>query len=230
MLCQYVLDQGYDLRFAIEPKPNEPRGDIFLPTVGHALAFIERLEHPEMVGVNPEVGHEQMAGLELPARHRPGAVGRQALPHRPQRPARHQVRPGPPLRRRRPAQRVLAGRPAGGRRRHRAGLHRPAALRLQAAADRGRRRGVGVGGGLHAQLPPAQGAGRRVPRRPGGGRGAGRVPGAGAGPIHLDAGEGLEALLVGRRSRTSTPRLRPPRGMHFERLDQLAMEHLLGAR
>jgi xylose isomerase len=62
-LCQYVLDKGYDMRFALEPKPNEPRGDIFLPTVGHALAFIERLEHPEMVGVNPETGHEQMAGL-----------------------------------------------------------------------------------------------------------------------------------------------------------------------
>jgi xylose isomerase len=62
-LCAYVLEKGYDIRFALEPKPNEPRGDIFLPTVGHALAFIERLEHPELVGVNPEVGHEQMAGL-----------------------------------------------------------------------------------------------------------------------------------------------------------------------
>jgi xylose isomerase len=58
-----VLDRGYDIRFALEPKPNEPRGDIFLPTVGHALAFIEKLEHPELVGVNPETGHEQMAGL-----------------------------------------------------------------------------------------------------------------------------------------------------------------------
>ncbi|KWV33814.1 xylose isomerase [Micromonospora rifamycinica] len=63
VLCQYVVDQGYDLRFAIEPKPNEPRGDILLPTVGHALAFISELERPEMVGLNPEVGHEQMAGL-----------------------------------------------------------------------------------------------------------------------------------------------------------------------
>jgi xylose isomerase len=62
-LCEYVLDRGYDMRFAIEPKPNEPRGDIFLPTVGHALAFIERLGHPEMVGVNPELAHETMAGL-----------------------------------------------------------------------------------------------------------------------------------------------------------------------
>ncbi|MFI0443837.1 xylose isomerase [Actinomadura sp. 6N118] len=63
VLGQYVADQGYALRFAIEPKPNEPRGDILLPTVGHALAFIERLERPELVGVNPEVGHEEMAGL-----------------------------------------------------------------------------------------------------------------------------------------------------------------------
>jgi xylose isomerase len=67
LLSQYVLDKGYDLKFAIEPKPNEPRGDILLPTVGHALAFINSLEHPEMVGLNPEVGHEQMAGLNFAA-------------------------------------------------------------------------------------------------------------------------------------------------------------------
>jgi len=66
-LAQYVIDRGYDIRFAIEPKPNEPRGDILLPTVGHALAFIEELEHPELVGLNPEVGHEQMAGLNFQA-------------------------------------------------------------------------------------------------------------------------------------------------------------------
>ncbi|WP_306335738.1 xylose isomerase [Streptomyces sp. KL118A] len=66
LLGEYVTSQGYDLRFAIEPKPNEPRGDILLPTVGHALAFIERLERPELFGVNPEVGHEQMAGLNFP--------------------------------------------------------------------------------------------------------------------------------------------------------------------
>ncbi|WP_055701798.1 MULTISPECIES: xylose isomerase [Streptomyces] len=66
LLSEYVTTQGYDLRFAIEPKPNEPRGDILLPTVGHALAFIDRLERPELFGVNPEVGHEQMAGLNFP--------------------------------------------------------------------------------------------------------------------------------------------------------------------
>jgi xylose isomerase len=67
LLGQYVTDQGYDLRFAIEPKPNEPRGDILLPTVGHALAFIETLDKPELVGVNPEIGHEEMAGLNAAA-------------------------------------------------------------------------------------------------------------------------------------------------------------------
>ena len=65
LLAQYVLDRGYTMRFAIEPKPNEPRGDILLPTIGHALAFINELEHPEMVGINPEVGHEEMASLNF---------------------------------------------------------------------------------------------------------------------------------------------------------------------
>lgn len=64
-LCEYAVEQGYDMRFALEPKPNEPRGDIFLSTVGHMLAFIETLDRPEMVGVNPEVAHEHMAGLNF---------------------------------------------------------------------------------------------------------------------------------------------------------------------
>jgi xylose isomerase len=65
ILTGYVIEQGYPMRFAIEPKPNEPRGDIFLPTIGHALAFIRELEHAEMVGLNPEVGHEEMASLNF---------------------------------------------------------------------------------------------------------------------------------------------------------------------
>jgi xylose isomerase len=65
LLAEYVVEQGYDLRFAIEPKPNEPRGDLWLPTVGHALHFISTLERPEMAGVNPEVAHETMAGLSF---------------------------------------------------------------------------------------------------------------------------------------------------------------------
>ena len=64
-LAEYVVSRGYDIRFALEPKPNEPRGDILLPTIGHALAFISSLEHNEMVGLNPEVGHEQMANLNF---------------------------------------------------------------------------------------------------------------------------------------------------------------------
>ena len=64
-LCEYVKDQGYDLKFALEAKPNEPRGDIYNPTTGHMLAFIETLDHPEMVGVNPEVAHEHMAGINF---------------------------------------------------------------------------------------------------------------------------------------------------------------------
>ncbi|MFD3401030.1 xylose isomerase [Kribbella sp. NPDC058693] len=63
LLCAYVREQGYDIRFAIEPKPNEPRGDILLPSIGHAIAFINDLADPELVGINPEVGHEQMASL-----------------------------------------------------------------------------------------------------------------------------------------------------------------------
>lgn len=62
-LCEYVLDRNYGLKFALEAKPNEPRGDLFLPTTGAMLGFIATLAHPEMVGVNPEVAHEQMAGL-----------------------------------------------------------------------------------------------------------------------------------------------------------------------
>jgi len=67
LLAQYVTDKGYGIRFAIEPKPNEPRGDILLPTVGHALAFITTLERPDMFGLNPEFGHEQMTGLNFVA-------------------------------------------------------------------------------------------------------------------------------------------------------------------
>jgi xylose isomerase len=64
-LCEYALDKKYDLKFALEAKPNEPRGDIYNPTTGHMLAFIATLDHPEMVGVNPEVAHEHMAGLNF---------------------------------------------------------------------------------------------------------------------------------------------------------------------
>ncbi len=84
-LCEYVKDRKYDLRFALEAKPNEPRGDIYNATTGHMLAFIETLDYPEMVGVNPEVAHEPMAGVNFS--HgvlRPWT--QETLPHRPERP------------------------------------------------------------------------------------------------------------------------------------------------
>ncbi|MEM7033868.1 MAG: xylose isomerase [Chloroflexota bacterium] len=64
-LCEYSMDRGYDYKFALEPKPNEPRSDIYLPTVGSMLGFIATLDHPDMVGVNPEVAHEHMSGLNF---------------------------------------------------------------------------------------------------------------------------------------------------------------------
>lgn len=64
-LCEYSMDQDYGYKFALEPKPNEPRGDIYLPTVGSALAFIYTLDHPDMVGLNPEYAHDTMAGLNF---------------------------------------------------------------------------------------------------------------------------------------------------------------------
>ena len=64
-LCEYARDNRYDLKFALEAKPNEPRGDLYLPTTGAMLGFIATLDHPEMVGVNPEMAHEQMAGLNF---------------------------------------------------------------------------------------------------------------------------------------------------------------------
>jgi xylose isomerase len=64
-LCEYNIAQGYNYKFAIEPKPNEPRGDIFLPTIGHGLALIYTLDHPDMVGLNPEVAHDTIAGLDF---------------------------------------------------------------------------------------------------------------------------------------------------------------------
>ena len=64
-ICEYIRDRGYPMRIALEPKPNEPRADLYLPTVGHMLAFIGGLRHPDMVGLNPELAHETMVGLSF---------------------------------------------------------------------------------------------------------------------------------------------------------------------
>src|SRR5205807_8402447 len=96
--CDYIVDRGSELDIAIEPKPNEPRGNLFLPTVGHALAFIHELAHPDMVGLNPELAHETMSGLSFHHGVAQALLGRQAVPHRPQRAGARPVRPGLPLR------------------------------------------------------------------------------------------------------------------------------------
>jgi xylose isomerase len=97
-LCEYARDQRYDLRFALEAKPNEPRGDIYFPTTAAYLGFIRTLAHPEMVGVNPEFAHEQMAGLSFVHAVAQVARGREALSHRSQRPEAGALRPGPAVR------------------------------------------------------------------------------------------------------------------------------------
>ena len=164
LLGDYVTDKGYDIRFAIEPKPNEPRGDILLPTLGHAIAFIDSLERPELVGLNPEVGHEQMAGLNFTA----GIA--QALYHgklfhidlNGQRGIKYD-------------QDLVFGH---------GDLHN--AFSLVDLLENGGPGGVPAydgprhfdykpsRGGEHAHLPPAEGARRRLPRRPRGAGGARR--------------------------------------------------------
>ena len=177
----------------------------------------------------PRAGRRQPRGRargdgepELRARHRPGPVARQALPHRPQRPARAALRPGPPLRRRQRARRVLDRRHRGERR-----LRRAAALRLQAAAHRGHGRRLGVGRGLHAQLPdPARRSrARSAPTRRSSRRCSTRASTSSPSPRSSRARRSRRCA-----PRSSTPRPRPQRGMAFERLDQLALEHLYGVR
>jgi xylose isomerase len=81
-LADYSKSQGYDYKFALEAKPNEPRGDIYLPTTGAMLGFIATLKYPEMVGVNPEVAHETISGFELLSCGRAGHRCREAVPRR----------------------------------------------------------------------------------------------------------------------------------------------------
>ena len=98
-LCAYSEAQNYGYKFALEAKPNEPRGDIYMATTGAYLGFIATLDRPELVGVNPEVAHEQMAGLNIDARGRTGLGSGQAVSHRPERSVAGPLRSGLPLRR-----------------------------------------------------------------------------------------------------------------------------------
>ena len=186
LLCGFVLDRGYDLRFAIEPKPNEPRGDILLPTVGHALAFIEKLAHPELVGVNPEVGHEQMSNLNM-VHGVAQALWAGKLFH-----IDLNGQHGPKF-----DQDLVFG--------HgdlfnafslvdlleTAGYEGPRHFDYKPSRTEDIDGRVGVGGREHARLPTAQGAGGGVPGRPGGGRGARRRGGGRPRRAHAEPGRDL---------------------------------------
>ena len=221
-LCEYVLDQGYEMRFAIEPKPNEPRGDTFLPTVGHALAFIGTLDHPEMVGLNPETAHETMSGLSF--YH---AVA-QTLWHgklfhidlNGQKIGRYDqdLRFGSEgLKDAFFLVKLL----------EESGYYGPAPLRRPRLSRRERGRRLGLRSRLHAHLPDPQGEGPRFAADP-------EIQAA------LDAASVASwrsrPSATTRRTRRGTSR--PPgdpaalasRGYYNERLDQLVVELLMGAR
>ena len=223
VLGQYVVDQGYDLRFAIEPKPNEPRGDILLPTIGHALAFIESLERPELVGVNPEIGHEEMAGMNAAAGYAqalwPGKLFHIDLNGQNGPKYDQDLRFGAGNVRGAfwVVDTLLAG-----------GYDGPGALRLQAGPHRGRGRRVGQRRGQHAQLPDPAREGPRLPGRPGGAVPRSAPPGCPSSPQPtLAAGEGWQQLLE-----WPLPDVEAlaAHGAATEHLDQLALEHLYGVR
>ncbi len=156
-LCEYARDQRYDLRFALEAKPNEPRGDIYFPTTAAYLAFIATLAHPDMVGVNPEFAHEQMAGLNF-FHAVAQALEAGKLFHidlNDQKPGRfdQDLRFGVGV----DQAAVLPGEAARG-----VGLRRPAPLRRPRLSDRGRGRRVGLRARLHAHVPDPEGQGAAV--------------------------------------------------------------------
>ena len=216
------LEQGYDIRFAIEPKPNEPRGDILLPDRRQRARLHQRAGPPRAGRGQPRGRARGDGRAQLLPQPRPGAVARQALPRRPQRAARPSLRPGPPVRCRQRARRLLDRRhPRVGR------LRRTPSLRLQASAHRGRRRCLGLRRRLHPELPDPAGEVAGVPGRPRGAGGAPRRPGRPARPSRPSRqGESLADL----RAESFDPEAAAARGMAFEALDQLALEHLYGVR
>ena len=218
-----MLDQGYDIRFAIEPKPNEPRGDILLPTIGHALAFINELEHPELVGVNPEVGHEEMAGLNF-AHGLAQALWHGKLFHIDLN-GQHGPRFDQDLR-------FGAGNVRGAFWTvdilESGGYDGPRHFDFKPPRTEDEDGVWASAAGLHAQLPDPAREVAGVPGRP---RGAARrcaTPGSTSSSV-ADARRRASPWPTCAPSR-STPR-RPPRAAwRFEPLDQLALEHLYGVR
>ncbi len=224
----YVKDKRYGLRLALEPKPNEPRGDIFLPTVGHALAFIGELEHADIVGVNPEVGHEQMANLNF-AHGVAQALWAGKLFHidlNGQRGAKYDqdlvFGHGDLLNAFALVDLLEHGAPGGG-----PSYDGPRHFDYKPLRTEDVDRRVGVRGRQHPDVPAAARAGAGLPRRPGGGRrhggsqgrrasrahaGCRRLPGAALRPLgdgDLRPGRGRRSLY--RRGPADPARDRPPR-------------------
>ena len=222
-LCEYVRAQGLEMRLALEAKPNEPRGHIYLPTTGHMLHFIETLAHPEMVGVNPEMAHEAMAGLSFSA-----AVG-QALWAGKLFHVDLNAQNGPRYDQdfRFGAEDIKEAFLTGAAARA-LGLRRPAPLRRARVPQRGRRRRLRrVRARLHPQLQDPRREGRRVRRRrddPRGVRGGRRRPARAA-----DAGVLGRAVLEAIRGEDFSELLASREGRHHEHADQLMVELLLGA-
>ena len=224
-LCAYVKDQGYDLRFALEPKPNEPRGDIYLPTTGAMLAFIATLEHGEMVGVNPEVAHEHMAGLNS-THHVAQAWSMGKLFHidlNDQIPGRYDQ-----------DLRFGSGNPKAAfflvKFLEDVGYDGQPALRRARVSHVGLRGREGVRARLHADVPDPQGEGRAVERRP-------RHPGAGRGRLSPTTARWRRTSADTRRSAAAAlgeiefdRSALAARGQPYEELDQLTIDLLLGAR
>ena len=159
-LCEYSIAKGYGYKFAMEAKPNEPRGDIYMATTGNYLGLIPTLAHPEMVGVNPEVAHEQMAGLNfmhaVAQAWEAGKLFHIDLNDQVPGP----LRSGLPLRRGEPEVGVLPREVPRGRR-----LRRPAPLRRARVPHRELRRREGLRARLHAHVPDPQGEGGALERR-----------------------------------------------------------------
>ena len=191
-LCEYSIDKKYGFRFALEAKPNEPRGDIYMATTGAYLGLIPTLGSSG-TGRRQSGGRARNDGrAQLPPRRRAGMGSRQAVPHRSERSGAWPVRSGLPVRRREHQGVLLAGEVP--RRRE---VRRPAPLRRARVSHRGLRRGQGLRARLHAHLPDPQGARRALECRQGdSGAGRGNHDGQGASRGQSIPPRGRDALLA----------------------------------
>jgi xylose isomerase len=222
-LCEYSIDRKYGYKFAMEAKPNEPRGDIYMATTGNYLGLIPDAGSPGHGRREPRGGARADGGAQLHPCGRAGVGSREALPHRPERPGAGPLRSGLPLRRGEPQVGVLPGEVPRG-----CGLRRPAALRRARVPHRELRRREGLRPRLHADVPDPEGEGRALEqgrRDPGDcevdSRGQHATPEAAKfSPAHA-------ATLLGHTFDRATLAAKV---LPYEKLDQLTVEILTGVR